>query len=215
MTDVTMITTDGNTTTIGQNEIDELASSLRGRLLTAESPGYDDARSIWNAMIDRRPGLIVRCAGAADVVRAVNFARAHELVVAVQGAGHNIAGNAVCDGGIMISVVEPAARRAWVEPGVTLGEMDNETQGYGLATPVGINSTTGIAGLTLGGGFGWLSRKHGLTIDNLISADVVTERRSFLGDPWRRRELRGRHGFRVRPPPCRAGGIGWLDRASV
>jgi FAD/FMN-containing dehydrogenase len=132
-------------------------------------------------MIDRRPGLIVECAGAADVTRAVRFANEHRLLISVCGAGHNIAGSAVCEGGLMISLrsmksvrVDPGAKRAWVEPGVTLGEFDNEVQGFALATPVGINSTTGIAGLTLGGGFGWLSRKYGLTADNLISADVVT-----------------------------------------
>ena len=132
-------------------------------------------------MIDRRPAVIVRAAGAADVIRAVGFAREHRLLLAVRGGGHNIAGNAVCDGGLMLDLspmksvrVDPAARTARVEPGVTLGEFDRETQAFGLATPLGINSTTGVAGLTLGGGFGWLSRKHGLTIDNLLSADVVT-----------------------------------------
>ena len=181
MTDLTMTTLSGSTTIIGQEAIDALATSLRGDLLTPDVAGYDDARSIWNAMIDRRPGLIVQCVGAADVIRAVNFAREHTLLVAVRGVGHNIAGNAVCEGGLMISLsgmrsvrVDPRARTALVEPGVTLGDFDNETQAYGLGTPVGINSTTGIAGLTLGGGFGWLSRKYGLTIDNLISADVVT-----------------------------------------
>ncbi len=181
MTDLTMTTLSGSTTVIGQEAIDALATSLRGGLLTPDVAGYDDARSIWNAMIDRRPGLIVQCVGAADVIRAVNFAREHTLLVAVRGVGHNIAGNAVCEGGLMISLsgmrsvrVDPRARTALVEPGVTLGDFDNETQAYGLGTPVGINSTTGIAGLTLGGGFGWLSRKYGLTIDNLISADVVT-----------------------------------------
>jgi FAD/FMN-containing dehydrogenase len=181
MADLKMTKLDGGTATISQETVDGLSSSLRGDVLTPESSGYDDARSIWNAMIDKRPGMIVQCAGAADVTRAVNFARENGLLVAVHGVGHNIAGNAVCDGGIMISLggmksvrVDPKAKRAWVEPGVTLGDLDNETQAYGLAVPVGINSTTGIAGLTLGGGFGWISRKHGLTIDSLISADVVT-----------------------------------------
>ena len=183
MTDLKMAALGGGYTTVQQDAIDSLGVSLRGQLLTSDSAGYDDARSIWNAMIDKRPGMIVQCAGAADVMRAVNFAREHDLLVAVHGIGHNIAGNAVCDDGIVISLsgmksvrVDPAARRAWVEPGVTLGDLDNETQAYGLAVPVGINSTTGIAGLTLGGGFGWLSRKHGMTVDNLISADVVTTR---------------------------------------
>jgi len=171
----------GKNTTIDQSEVTGLAARLRGTLVTPDSPAYDEARTIWNAMIDRRPALIVECAGAADVVRAVRFAREHGLLVAVRSGGHNIAGNAVCDGGLVISLakmksirVDPAARRAWVEPGNTLGDVDNETQAYGLAVPTGINSTTGVAGLTLGGGFGWLSRKHGLTIDSLLSVDVVT-----------------------------------------
>ncbi len=181
MNDLTVATTNGGSTTIASDAIDLLATGLRGELLTPDSIGYDDARSIWNAMIDKRPGMIVECAGPADVMRAISFAQEHSLLVSVRGAGHNIAGNAVNDGGIMISLanlksvrVDPSAKRAWVEPGVTLGDLDNETQVHGLAVPVGINSTTGIAGLTLGGGFGWLSRKYGLTIDSLISADVVT-----------------------------------------
>ena len=132
-------------------------------------------------MIDRRPALIARCATAGDVVTAVRFATAHKLLVSVRGGGHNIAGNAVCDGGLMIDLsamkaveVDTAARTARVGPGATLGDLDRATQAHALATPVGINSTTGIAGLTLGGGFGWLSRSLGLTIDNLVSADVVT-----------------------------------------
>jgi FAD/FMN-containing dehydrogenase len=132
-------------------------------------------------MIDKRPGLIVQCAGAADVLQAIRFGRDHGLLIAVKGAGHNIAGSAVCDGGLMLDLspmksvhVDPWNRTARVEPGVTLGEFDREAQGFGLATPLGINSTTGVAGLTLGGGFGWLSRSFGHSIDNLISADVVT-----------------------------------------
>ncbi len=187
MADLKMTTLDGGTTAIPQETVEAFTTSLRGDVLTSKSPGYDDARSIWNAMVDKRPGMIVQCAGAADVTRAINFAREHGLLVAVHGVGHNIAGNAVCDGGIMISLagmksvrVDPKAKRAWVEPGVTLGDLDNETQAYGLAVPVGINSTTGVGGLTLGGGFGWLSRKHGLTIDSLISADVVTTAGAFV-----------------------------------
>jgi FAD/FMN-containing dehydrogenase len=181
MAGIAVVTNDGGSTTIAQEAVDALAASLRGTLLTEDAPGYDEARTIWNAMIDRKPALIAECTGAADVARAVKFASEHGLLVAVRSGGHNIAGNAVCDGGMMISLakmksirVDPATRRAWVEPGNTLGDVDNETQQYALAVPVGINSTTGIAGLTLGGGFGWLSRKHGLTIDSLISADVVT-----------------------------------------
>ena len=132
-------------------------------------------------MIDRRPSAVVRCRGASDVMRAVRLARDNGLLVAVRGGGHNISGNAVCEGGLLIDLspmrsvrVDPKKRTARVEPGVTLGEFDKEAQAFGLATPLGINSTTGVAGLTLGGGFGWLSRKFGFTVDNLISADVVT-----------------------------------------
>jgi FAD/FMN-containing dehydrogenase len=181
MAGIAVATNDGGSTTIGQEAVDTFAAGLRGSLLTKDSPGYDEARTIWNAMIDRKPAIIAECAGAADVAKSVKFAKEHGLFVSVRSGGHNIAGSAVCDGGMMISLakmksirVDPAARRAWVEPGNTLGDVDNETQQYALAVPVGINSTTGIAGLTLGGGFGWLSRKHGLTIDSLISADVVT-----------------------------------------
>ena len=176
-----MITLSGAESLIADEKVQALSTSLRGKLVTPESSSYDEVRAIWNAMIDRRPGLIACCAGAADVIRAVNFANEHNLLVAVRGAGHNIAGNAVCEGGLMIDLsgmksvrVDLSNRTAHVEPGVTLGELDNETQAFGLATPVGINSTTGIAGLTLGGGFGWLSRKYGMTVDNLLAADVVT-----------------------------------------
>jgi FAD/FMN-containing dehydrogenase len=181
MPDLQVKTYTGGMISIKTEIIDGLKGSLRGRVLTPDSDQYDEARAIWNAMIDRRPALIVRCASAADVTRAVRFAAEHKLLLAVRGGGHNIAGNAVCDGGLMIDLspmksvrVDPAGRTAWVEPGVTLGEFDRDAQAFGLATPLGINSTTGVAGLTLGGGFGWLSRKLGLSIDNLISADVVT-----------------------------------------
>jgi FAD/FMN-containing dehydrogenase len=174
-------TLNGGSVALAPSTVERLRSNLRGELLTPDSPGYDEARSIWNAMIDRRPALIARCEEAEDVARAVRFAREHKLLVAVRGGGHNIAGNAVCEGGLMIDLspmkgvrVDPERRAARVEPGCTLADVDRETQAFDLATPVGINSTTGIAGLTLGGGFGWLSRKHGMTIDNLLSADVVT-----------------------------------------
>lgn len=165
-----------------QNEvIVELRSKVRGEVLLPGEPGFDAARTIWNAMIDRKPGLIVRCAGVADVMRCVALARDHGLLVSVRGAGHNIAGNAVCDEGLMIDLsamksvrVNPDTRRAYVEPGATLGDFDHEAQAFGLATPLGINSTTGVAGLTLGGGFGWLTRKYGMSVDNLLSADVIT-----------------------------------------
>lgn len=169
------------TSAIPPDAVAELRAALRGALLLPGEQGYDEARIIWNAMVDRRPALVVRAAGAADVVQAVNFARTHGLVLAVRGGGHNIAGNAVCDGGLMLDLsqmksvrIHPQACTARVEPGATLADFDREAQAFGLATPVGINSTTGVAGLTLGGGFGWISRKHGLTVDNLLSVDVVT-----------------------------------------
>lgn len=167
--------------TIDPSAIEALASQIRGSILDANDEAYDDARAIWNGMIDRRPGLIIRCMAAADVVAAVRFARDNGLLVSVRGGGHGIAGNAVCDGGLMIDLsqmkavrVEAAAQRAWVEPGATLADVDAATQAFGLMVPTGINSTTGIAGLTLGGGFGWTTRKFGLTLDNLSSVEIVT-----------------------------------------
>ena len=181
MNDLNLTTLDGGLATVSAPVLDAFAASLRGQLLNAGDAGYDEARTVWNAMIDRRPGLIVRCAGAADVIAAVNFARENHLLVAMRGGGHNIAGSAVCDGGLMIDLsamksvrVDRVARRVWVEPGAVLADLDKETQAFGLGVPTGINSTTGVAGLTLGGGFGWTTRKLGLTIDNLLSADVVT-----------------------------------------
>jgi len=185
--DVKVRSVRGDVALLSAERLAALDAELRGDLLFPDSEGYDAARTLWNAMIDRRPALIARCAGAADVIRAVKFAAEHDLLVAVRGAGHNIAGNAVCDGGFLIDLsklrsvhVDPKRKVARVQPGATLHDLDDETQVYGLATPVGINSTTGIAGLTLGGGFGWLSRKHGLTIDNLLSADVVTANGEML-----------------------------------
>ncbi len=174
-------TTDSGMAVFPPEAVDTLRTQIRGTVALPGEPGYEQARTIWNAMIDRRPALVVRAVGAADVVQAVNFARERHLVLAIRGGGHNIAGNAVCDGGLMIDLtlmksvrIDPTNRTARVEPGVTLGEFDREAQAFGLATPLGINSTTGISGLTLGGGFGWLSKKHGLTIDNLLSVDIVT-----------------------------------------
>jgi FAD/FMN-containing dehydrogenase len=162
-------------------DLEVLVAKLQGILLDDSAPSYEEARKIWNGMIERRPRFIVRCASAADVAAALNFARGNGLTVAVRGGGHGIAGNAICDGGLVIDLsqmkavkVDAAARRATVEPGATLADVDRETQAFGLVLPTGINSTTGIAGLTLGGGFGWLTRKFGLTSDNLLSADVVT-----------------------------------------
>jgi FAD/FMN-containing dehydrogenase len=166
---------------------DALVSRLRGPVLYPGHAEYDQARQIWNSMIDRYPTLIVRCNGVADIIETVNFARDRELLLAVRGGGHNVAGLAVCDGGIMLDLsslkgihVDPSARSVRAQPGVVWGELDRETQVFGLATPGGFISTTGIAGLTLGGGFGWLSRKHGFTCDNLLSVDIVTADGRFL-----------------------------------
>lgn len=166
---------------ISASAIEMLASQLRGSILDASDAAYDEARAIWNGMVDRRPGLIIRCMAAADVVSAVRFARDNGLLVSVRGGGHGIAGNAVCDGGLMIDLsqmksvrVDAASERAWVEPGALLADVDRETQAAGFIVPTGINSTTGIAGLTLGGGFGWITRKFGLTLDSLVSVEVVT-----------------------------------------
>jgi hypothetical protein len=161
--------------------VDDLRSRMRGPVLAASDDGYDAARRIWNAMIDKRPALIARCAGTADVLQAVRFAAAHEMLVSVRGGGHNVAGTAVCEGGLMIDLspmravhVDPGARTAWAQPGLLWQEFDHETQAFGLATTGGVVGETGIAGLTLGGGVGWLVRKHGLACDNVLAADVVT-----------------------------------------
>jgi FAD/FMN-containing dehydrogenase len=161
--------------------IAKLRNEVKGRIILPDDRNYDEVRKIWNAMIDRRPAVIVQCVDADDVSPAISFAREHGLEISIRGAGHNIAGNALCDNGLMIDFsnmknvrVDAGKRRAYVEPGVTLADFDAAVQKHGLATPVGINSTTGIAGLTLGGGFGWLTSKYGMTIDNLISADVIT-----------------------------------------
>jgi len=161
--------------------LEELETAVRGQLLRPGDDGYDEARTVWNAMIDRHPGLIIQATGVADIIAGVTFARDHDLLLAVKAGGHNVAGKAVCDDGLVIDLtpmkgvhVDPDARVARVEPGVTLGELDHETQAFGLAVPGGVISTTGVAGLTLGGGWGWLARRFGLTIDNLRRVDVVT-----------------------------------------
>ncbi|MBV9171485.1 MAG: FAD-dependent oxidoreductase, partial [Chloroflexi bacterium] len=158
-----------------------LPSSLRGRLLRADDEEYETARHIWNGMIDRHPDIVIRAAGAADVVAAVNFAREENLLLAVRAGGHSAAGNGVSDGGVTLDLslmkgirVDPAHRTVRAEAGVTWAEFDAETQAFGLATTGGVVSTTGIAGLTLGGGIGWLSRAYGLSADNLLSVDIVT-----------------------------------------
>jgi FAD/FMN-containing dehydrogenase len=181
MSDLKILTTAGKVTVLEEEAVEKFKSSLRGELLRPGDDGYDEARTIWNAMIDRRPALIVRCAGTADVIAAVNLARKHSLLTAVRGGGHNVAGFSMCDQGLVLDLskmksirVDPHASTVRAEPGVTLGELDRETQSFGLVVPAGIVTSTGISGLTLGGGLGWLSRAWGLTCDNLISADVVT-----------------------------------------
>lgn len=171
----------GQQLTLAASDVTDFASRLRGPLLLSADPDYDSARKTWNGSFDRRPALIARCTGAADVVLAVNFARSHQLLTAVRGGGHSISGQSSCDGGLVIDLspmkgirVDPVARTVQAQPGVLLGEIDRETQAFGLATTFGTASTTGIAGLTLGGGLGRLARKFGLTCDNLLSVDIVT-----------------------------------------
>ena len=166
---------------LSEDSVATLEETLRGTVLRPTDDGYDEARTIWNEMIDKRPALIVQCAGVADVIDAVDFGAEQDIPISVKGGGHNIAGRAVEDDALTIDLsqmnairVDPDEQTARVEPGVVLQELDHETQQFGLATPAGYNSTTGIAGLTVGGGWGWLSRKYGLTVDNLLSADVVT-----------------------------------------
>jgi FAD/FMN-containing dehydrogenase len=161
--------------------VQEFAANLRGELIRPEDDGYDATRAVFNGMIDKRPAMIVRCTGTADVIQGVNFARTHDLMLSVHGGGHSVAGNAVSDGGLMLDLspmkgirVDPVRRTIQAQAGLTLGEFDHETQAFGLATTLGVVSVTGIAGLTLGGGLGWLNGKHGLACDNLLSADVVT-----------------------------------------
>ncbi|HWR54731.1 MAG TPA: FAD-binding oxidoreductase [Bryobacteraceae bacterium] len=166
---------------IADSVVEEFRGSLRGQLLLPNQPGYEEARKIHNAMIDRRPAMIVRCAGVEDVVSAVGFARTHGQVVAIRGSGHNVAGISLCDEGMVIDVssmkgvrADAESRTVRVEPGVTWAELARELQPFGLAATGGFVGTTGVAGLTVGGGLGWMVRKHGLALDNLISADVVT-----------------------------------------
>lgn len=164
-----------------ESAIAALRDGFHGEVLGQGDDGYDAARGVWNAMIDRRPLAIARCRGAADVIDAVNFAGANGLPIAIRGGGHNVAGHAVCDGGVMIDLslmrsvrVDPARRRASVDGGAIWRDVDREAQAFGLATPGGLISDTGVAGLTLSGGIGWLRARHGLSIDNLIAAEVVT-----------------------------------------
>jgi len=168
-------------TTLDPEATEAFATGVRGPVLRPADPGYDDARAIWNGLIDRRPALIVQCSGAADVVDAVNYARDQGLLVSIKGGGHNVAGNAVNDGGLVIDLsqmrgvhVDPEAQTVRAQGGATWGDVNREAQLFGLAVPGGVVSTTGIAGLTLHGGAGHLRRKHGLSIDSLRSVDIVT-----------------------------------------
>jgi FAD/FMN-containing dehydrogenase len=172
---------DGKPITIPRADIKDFRASLRGQLLLAGNEGYEQARKIWNGVFDRHPALIARCAGSDDVVKAVNFARAHGVLTAVRGGGHSISGQSSCEGGLMIDLapmkeirVDAAKMSAQAQGGVLLGDLDRETQAVGLVTTLGTAADTGIAGLTLGGGFGRLQKKFGLACDNLISADIVT-----------------------------------------
>jgi FAD/FMN-containing dehydrogenase len=178
---------DGSPTVIQTSAVEKLGDSIRGKLFMPGSDDYDAARRIWNGMIDRRPAIILRCLGTADVIEAVNFAREHELLVAVKGGGHNVAGNAVCDRGFMIDLssmrgvyVDSANDLARAAGGATWGDFDAETQAFGLATTGGLISDTGVAGLTLGGGIGWLTPSYGLACDNLVSVDLVTAEGKFV-----------------------------------
>lgn len=166
---------------ISEPALHQFRTSLRGQLLLPDHPGYEDARRIHNAMIDRRPGAIVRCAGVADIIACIRFARENNVTVSIRGTGHNVAGISLCDGGMVIDLsamkgihVDPSARTARVEPGVTWAELNHELQAFDLAATGGFVGSTGIGGLTLGGGLGWMVRKHGCALDNLLSADVVT-----------------------------------------
>ncbi len=187
MGDIPVATITGAQAVLEGAAVKAFKASLRGELLCPDDHDYDRARKIWNGMVDRRPAMIVQCAGVADVINAVNFVRRKNLLVTVRSGGHNVAGTAVCDGGIMIDLsrmksvrVDPMNRTARADPGLTWGEFDRETQAFGLATTGGICSETGITGVTLGGGFGWLMRKHGLSCDNLVSVDVIIADGGFL-----------------------------------
>ena len=176
-----------NTTVFEESVFAGLQSQLRGELIRPGDESYDEARKVWNGMIDKKPALISRCASVDDVVASINFARENEILLAVRGGGHNVAGTAVVDGGLVVDLsamkgvhVDPERRTVRAEGGVTIGELDEETQKFGLATPMGVVSETGIAGLTLGGGLGWLRRKYGLSSDNLVSVDIVTADGRYL-----------------------------------
>ena len=218
---------------IDDASVNNLKASFRGEIIRPADTSYEERRKVWNGSIDRRPGLIARCTEVADVLAAVRFARQHELLTAVRGGGHSFPGHSVCDGGIVIDLgpmkgihVDPETRTVRAQAGVLLGELDRETQAFGLAVPAGIVTHTGIAGLTLGGGTGWIMRKYGLTIDNLLSVDLVTADGKFVKasdkeNPdlfWGVRGGGGNFGivtefeFRLNPlgPQVLAGPVFWL-----
>ncbi|QGW82511.1 FAD-binding oxidoreductase [Variovorax paradoxus] len=181
MQSLSYLTLDNQRQSLLQPAVDSFALKISGGVLRRGDAGYDDARKVWNATVDRHPALIARCLTVGDVQAAVRFAATHRMLLSVRGGGHHIAGNAVVHDGLMLDLsgmsevrIDAAARTAQVGPGALLGDLDRQAQAHGLATPLGINSTTGVAGLTLGGGFGWLTRRHGMTVDNLIAATVVT-----------------------------------------
>ncbi len=172
---------DGTVMTLSWETVAGLRSALRGNLVTGNDPDYETIRRVWNGSIDRKPALIVRCQGAADVMATVNFVRTHDLAVSIRSGGHNVSGASIAEAGLVIDVslmrgvhVNPAQRTAFVEAGALLGDLDHETTAFGLAAPVGVVSATGVTGLTLHGGVGWLLRKHGMSIDNLLAAHIVT-----------------------------------------
>jgi len=196
--------------------LNTLRDGFRGRLVLPSDEEYDRARAVWNAIADRHPAIVARCAAVTDVVAALGFAREHGLPIAVRGGGHSVAGFSTCDAGMLIDLsgmrrlrVDPKARTAWVEGGALLEQLDQAAQAFGLACPVGVIGHTGVAGLTLGGGMARMQRMHGFTIDNLISIDVVTANGEqvhasddehpdlFWGPSGCRGELRNRHGVRL------------------
>ena len=217
-------TKDGREIDLSQDRFDGLKARLRGPVFTPGDAGYEESRTVWNAMIDRKPAVVVRCLGIADVIACVRFARENELLLCIKGGGHNIAGLATADGALMLDMslmrgvwVDPQRRIAHAQAGCLLGDVDRETQVHGLAAVLGFVSLTGIAGLTLGGGFGYLTRRWGWTSDNVTGMDIVTadarllrasrrgERRPLLGAARRRRELRRGDRHRLRAAPRRPG----------
>ncbi len=187
MESLQVTTLNGSEAAIECSSIEEFRAGLRGPSLLQGDAEYNEARIIWNGSTDKSPAIIAQCSGVADVIDAVNFARENDLLVAVRGGGHNVAGNAICDGGIVIDLstmnsvrVDPKAKRAYVGGGALLGDVDRETQAFGFAAPLGVVSLTGVAGLTLCGGLGWLRRKHGMACDALVSVDIVTADGNFI-----------------------------------